>query len=270
MQDITAASGYTEIRDLFDRHSLLLFKDQDLDHTAQIRFGELFGPIEDRSKGANGPDPVVSDVSNVDTDDRVINENDDHVLHLRSNQLWHTDSTFLPIPALANVLTATVVPSTGGETEFVSTRVAWADMPASLKSRTRGKVFRHRYAHSRQKISKELARQELFTMWNDQAWRSVWLNPVTGEEALYIASHVFAVDGMDTAEGEALIEELTAFATQPQYIYRHQWQVGDVLVWDERATMHRGRPWPYSQARSLASICVTAREVDGLALVRPS
>ena len=270
MQDITAASGYTEIRDLFDRHSLLLFKDQDLDHTAQIRFGELFGPIEDRSKGANGPDPVVSDVSNVDTDDRVINENDDHVLHLKSNQLWHTDSTFLPIPALANVLTATVVPSTGGETEFVSTRVVWADMPASLKSRTRGKVFRHRYAHSRQKISKELARQELFTMWDDQAWRSVWPNPVTGEEALYIASHVFAVDGMDTAEGEVLIEELTAFATQPQYLYRHRWDVGDVLVWDERATMHRGRPWPYSQARSLASICVTAREVDGLALVRPS
>jgi alpha-ketoglutarate-dependent 2,4-dichlorophenoxyacetate dioxygenase len=107
-------------------------------------------------------------------------------------------------------------------------------------------------------------------MWQDQAWRAVWRNPVNGEEALYVASHAFGVDGMGEAEGQALIDRMIAWSTQDRYVYTHRWRAGDVLVWDERATLHRGRPWPYDQPRTLASICISVRDVDGLAEMRPA
>ena len=159
--------------------------------------------------------------------------------------------------------------SSGGETELVSTRTAWRDMPARLKDRVRHAVFGHRLAHSRARISPELAKLPGITRWADQRWRAVWPNPVNGTESLYIASHTFAVDDLSAAESQALIDELVAFATRPEAIYTHHWQPGDVLVWDERATLHRGRPWPYAEERTLASICISAGDVDGLRAVRP-
>ena len=175
------------------------------------------------------------------------------LLNLQSNFLWHTDSTFLPVPALANILTAKVISSSGGETELVSTRAGWSRLSSALKDKLRDAVFLHRYAHSRAKISPELAKEELFTMWPDQAWRAVWRNPVTGDEALYIASHVYGVRGMAQEDAAALIDELTAAMTRPEDIYTH---------------MHRGRPWPYAEERSLASFCVSASPADGLEEMR--
>lgn len=267
LNDVTAEAGYPDIRDAFETHSLLLFRDQDLDDDAHLTFGALFGPIENRSKGTI-VEPRMSKVTNVRADDSVAPEHDKQVLNLKANQLWHTDSTFLPVPALANIIAARVVPSRGGETELASTRAAWRDMPEALKARVRDKVLHHRYAHSRAKVSSDLAGEELFTMWQDQAWRALWRNPVNGEDALYIASHAFAVEGLEGAEGEVLIAELIDWCTQDPYVYSHRWQPGDVLVWDERATLHRGMPWPYEEPRTLASICISARDVDGLEDVR--
>ena len=270
LRQVTSANGYPEIRQAFETHSLLLFRDQSLDDEAHLAFGALFGPIEDRSMGKNGPKPHMDNVTNRLADNTIAAEEDNHTLNLKANQLWHTDSTFLPVPALANILAARVVSSRGGETEFVSTRAAWTEMPEDLKARARNAVLRHRFSHSRTKISPELAKLEKFAKWPDQAWRAIWRNPVNGEDALYIASHAFAVDGLPEAEGQTLIEELIALATRAGSVYAHTWRVGDVLMWDERATMHRGRPWPYEEERTLASICITARDVDGLDLVRPN
>lgn len=269
LSQITAESGYPTIREAFETHSVLLFRNQDLDDARHIAFGELFGPIEDRSRGANGSQPSISLVTNIKDDNTVASASDLQVLNLKANQLWHTDSTFLPVPALANVITARVVTSTGGETELVSSRIAWQDMPADLKSRARDAVLWHRCSHSRAKISEELATEEMYSSWEDRAWRAVWPNPFNGEEALYIASHAFAVAGMENGEGQGLIDALMAWATRDKYVYSHRWRPGDVLVWDERATLHRGRPWPYEEERSLASICISARDQDGLSLVRP-
>ena len=108
----------------------------------------------------------------------------------------------------------------------------------------------------------------MFNKWEDQAWRAVWRNPVNNEQGIYIASHAFRVEGLEDDEGAALIDELIAFCTQDQCVYTHRWRVGDVLIWDERATLHRGMPWPYTEERTLSSICVTASEADGLASVR--
>jgi len=269
LAEVRADAGYAEIRDLFERHSLLLFRDQYLSDAEQLALGRLFGPIEDRSEGANGTDAVVSEVSNIDAGEAVADAGDLRVLRHVANQQWHTDSTFLPVPALANILRADLLPSQGGETEFVSTRNAWRDLPDALRARVGDRVLRHRFSHSAGKVSARLAALPAYSKWPDQCWRAVWTNPRNGEAALYIASHVCGVEGMGADEGAALIEDLMQFATQPRYVYRHSWRSGDVLIWDERATLHRGRPWPYAQPRRLHSICISAGAADGLEAMRP-
>lgn len=269
VRQVRTGTRFARIRAAFEAHSLLLFRNQDLNDAEHLRFGALFGPVEDRSMGANGPDARMDNVTNRLADGTVAAADSLHTLNLTGNQLWHTDSTFLPVPALANLLAARVLPSEGGETELVSTRVAWAEMPPDLKSRTEGVVFRHRLAHSRSRVSKELAGRPEMNRWDDQIWRSLWRNPVNGTDSLYIASHACGVEGMAPEAGLVLIDELIDFATRPSMVYSHAWQPGDLLVWDERATLHRGRPWPYAQERTLASICISAGARDGLASVTP-
>ena len=268
LRAVTATDGYAALRQAFEEHSLLLFRDQELDDEAHLSFGALWGPIENRAKDADVGPPRMANVSNRLDDATIAAVDDLRTLDLMANQLWHTDSTFLPVPALANILAARVLSSVGGETELVSTRAAWHDMPAALKDRIRDGVIRHRLAHSRAALSPELAAQHL-ARWPDRMWRAIWPNPVTGDESLYIASHSVAVEGLSLDEGQRLIAELIEYCTQPQRVYTHRWQPGDVLVWDERATLHRGRPWPYHEERTLASICISASDADGVALVRP-
>ncbi len=110
----------------------------------------------------------------------------------------------------------------------------------------------------------------MFHKWSDQRWPAVIRNPVNGREALYIASHTFKVDGMDQGPSATLIDALTSFITQPAYVYSHKWRVGDVLIWDQRAVLHRATPWDYSQPRKLSSLCVSLRDEDGLDLMRQS
>lgn len=274
LREVTASHLYPAIRQQFEEHSALLFRGQNLSDQDHTRLAQLFGPLENRDAmaagSAAGKDIAfkVSAVSNVLADDQIADPESLHTLNLQGNMLWHTDSTFLPIPALVNLLTARVVPSSGGQTELVSTRAAWAEMPAAMKDPLKDAIIWHRLSHSRSKISDALARQEAMTQWPDRPWRAVWPNPVTGQEALFIASHAFAIEGMGLTQGRALIEQAIDFCTQPQFVYSHQWTVGDVLIWDERSTLHRGQPWPYGEARTLKSICCSVTADDGLASVK--
>lgn len=269
LSEISEEKDFPVLRALFEEHSTLLFHDQDLSPEDHIRLAEMFGPIEDRQKEERAPGEKagVSMLTN-EIEDGVTGEMDMHTLHMKANQQWHIDSTFMPTPSLCNILTSKVTTTEGGETEVASTRAAWAAMPEELKSRIRGRILHHNYRRSRERVSKELAEHPMFNKWPAQRWPAVWKNPVNGREALYIASHVFEVEGLDAAEGEALIDELMAFCTQPQFAYSHDWRVGDVLIWDQRATVHRGMPWPYDQPRVLASICVSMKDEDGLAEAR--
>jgi alpha-ketoglutarate-dependent 2,4-dichlorophenoxyacetate dioxygenase len=272
LRTVDRLSGYPDIRAAFEAHSLLLFRGQHLENAAHLRLGALFGPIEDHDDQAMGrerPKTRVDNLSNRLEGGAISAPDSAHTLDLKANQLWHTDSTFLPVPALANILAARVLSSTGGETELASTRVALRELPEALRARARASVFRHRLTYSRAKIAPELATAEIFTRWREQRWKAVWRNPINGEEALYIASHVCAVDGLDEETGQAFVDELMDFVTRPGRIYTHSWQPGDVLIWDERATVHRARPWPYAEERTLAGICISARDVDGLEDVRP-
>ncbi len=270
LMEVSADTLFPEIRALFEEHSALLFRDQDLTPEKHLELAGLFGPIEDREADVRKPGEAfkIPEVSNVLDDGTTSGEMDLKTLNLKANFLWHSDSTFLPVPSLVNILIGRVVTTEGGATELASTRAAWAEMPAELKARIEGRGIWHRYSHSRKKISEELSKLPMYNKWPDQHWKSVWPNPVNGREALYIASHAFAVDGYDSEESEALLAELTEFCTQPRFVYSHKWAVGDVMLWDQRAVMHRGTPWPYEQPRKLSSICSSVRESDGLAAIR--
>lgn len=271
LSEVTTTHLYPDIRALFEEHSALLFRGQELTDAQHMHLAQLFGPIEDRKADERKPGETfeVPKVSNVRDDGSTTAEMDHHTLHLKANFLWHCDSTFLPAPALTNLLVARVVTETGGHTELASTRVGWAEMPEALKARVRGRGVWHAYRHSRGKISPELAEQAMFNKWPDQHWKAIWTNPVNGREALYLASHSFKVDGYDQVQSQQLIDELIGFCTRPAFVYSHKWQVGDVLIWDQRAVLHRGTPWPYEKPRTLSSICVSATASDGLDALRP-
>lgn len=270
LKEVAEGHAFAQIRAAFEEHSALLFRGQDLDPETHVRLARLFGPIEDRNSDTLTPKGAykVPEVTNVMEDGSITGEMDLHTLNLKSNMLWHADSTFLPVPALINILTAKIATTTGGATELASTRAAFADMPPEKQEALRGMIIKHKYSHSRARISEELAKLPMFNKWPDTRWPAVWKNPVNGKEAVYVASHSFAVEGMGEAEGQVYIDALIAECTQPKYVYSHQWSVGDVLMWDQRAVLHRGTPWPYDQPRKLASICVSATDADGLATMR--
>lgn len=270
LSDVTAENLFPQIRALFEEHSALLFRAQDVSDEKHQELAQLFGPIEDRNADERKPGQnfEIPKVSNVQEDGTTSGEMDLKTLNLKANFLWHSDSTFLPISSLVNILIGRVVTTEGGATELASTRAAWAMMPEELKEKVRGRGIWHRYSHSRRKISPELAELPMFRKWPDQHWNAIWENPVNGREALYLASHAFKIDGYDEAESEALLAELTAFCTQPAFVYSHRWNVGDVLLWDQRAVMHRGTPWPYEQPRTLSSICSSVTEADGIDRIR--
>ena len=269
LRTVTAEKLYPEIRDLFEQYSLLLFRGQDLDESQHRALAALFGPLEnlrDTEKGLPQPRAMVS---NVVRSGELAEESDLQLRDLKSNFIWHTDSTFLPTPAISNILIGYNIPTSGGDTEFVSTRVGWQRMPSELKERARGQILLHRFAHSRKQVDDELAEQELYTKFPDTPWRTTWRNPVNGTESLYIAAHAYGVRDLPADEGVVLIDELMAAVTGPEAIYTHKWQVGDVLIWDQRATLHRGTAWPYHQERTLGSFVSSALESDGIASARP-
>ncbi len=270
LAEFVPTGRFDELRALFEEHSALLFRAQDFDDAAHLELAQSFGPIEDRKadERKEGEEFTIPKVTNVQSDSSLKGDMDLHRLHLESNFLWHSDSTFMPAPALTNILTARVVSQDGGATELASTRAAWEAMDPDLRNRIVDRGIWHHYSVSRAKISPELSKHPMFHKWPATHWKSVWANPVNGREALYIASHAFKVDGYDDAESVALLDELIDFCTRPPFTYSHQWEVGDVLIWDQRAVLHRGTPWPEEQPRTLSSICTTATEADGLNGIR--
>jgi alpha-ketoglutarate-dependent 2,4-dichlorophenoxyacetate dioxygenase len=180
LKDATADHLYPQIRAAFEEHSLLLFRGQDWTDEDILRFGVLWGEIENRTDG-----PVhVPKVSNVKADGSVLLPDALRLKDLQANMLWHTDSTFLPVPALANIITARVVPSGEGAAELVSTRAGFRRLDAALQDILRGALLRHRLTHSRAKIDPELTKLDYITKWDDQLWPAIWPNPVTGAEGV--------------------------------------------------------------------------------------
>jgi alpha-ketoglutarate-dependent 2,4-dichlorophenoxyacetate dioxygenase len=262
-------AAYKAVRAAFEEHSVLVFRDQDVTDDVQLAFSRRFGPPEVTKVGSQGTGTYFVILTTVGPDGKVAPPDSRIVLRNKANQLWHTDSSFKRVPALTSVLSARIIPARGGETEYVSTRLAFERLDPKQRERIANLFAWHDYAHSRGQIAAELASPEERAALPPVCWRIVWKNPVNGRSAVYLASHAYAIEGMEPATGKNLIDELTVAATAPGLSYMHQWKSGDVVMWDNRATMHRGRPWPAHEARLMVRTTVSATEADGLAGVRP-
>jgi alpha-ketoglutarate-dependent 2,4-dichlorophenoxyacetate dioxygenase len=270
LADIAAdEAAYTAARAAFEEHSVLVFRGQDMTDELQLAFSRRFGPPEVTKVGSLGTGTHFVTLSTIGADGKVVPP--DHRLALRNkaNQLWHTDSSFKSVPALASVLSARIIPVRGGETEFVSTRLAFERLDPALRNKVEQGFAWHDYAHSRGQIAPDLASSEERAALPPQCWRLNWRNPANGRSAIYLASHASAIEGLEHAAGAQLIEALMEIATAPGTSYLHGWHSGDVVMWDNRATMHRGRPWPAHEARLMVRTTISATEADGLASMRP-
>lgn len=270
IQDVAAGeSAYAAVRAAFEEHSVIVLRGQDVTDDAQLAFSRRFGPLEATKVGSAGYGSNLVVLKTLDEDGKVVPGDHRIALENKANQLWHTDSPFKKVPALASVLSSRIIPGRGGETEYVSTRLAFERLDPALQSRLENAFAWHEYAYSRGKIAPDLASPAERAALPPQCWRLVWKNPVNGRKALYIASHAYAIEGMDQKAAQELLAQLIEAATAPGGSYTHSWREGDVLMWDNRATMHRGRPWPASEPRYMVRTTISATEADGLEAMRP-
>ena len=265
----TDAEAYKAVREAFETHSLLVFRDQPIADDIQVAFSRAFGPLEFTKAASLGENSFYSRLTNVGRNGEIVPPTDRQVLVAQANALWHTDSSFKKTPALASVLTARVLPGEDGDTEFTSTRLAWERLPADLQERLKTAVATHSYANSRDQIHPDLANAEERKALPPVRWRLNWRNPTNDRRALYVASHAYAIDGMDDRDARQMLAQLLDEATRREFVYTHKWRTGDAVMWDNRAMLHRGRPWDYAKERSMVRTTISATVADGLNEVKP-
>ena len=266
----TDDQAYKDVRAAFETHSFLVFRDQAIADDVQTAYSRAFGPLELTKVASLGANSFYSRLTNVGSKGEILPVTDRQVLVAQANALWHTDSSFKKVPALASVLSARVLPGADGDTEFTSTRLAWERLPGDLKAKLQNAVATHSYANSRDQIHPDLANAEERKALPPVRWRMNWLNPSNDRRALYIASHAYAIDGMDDRDARQLLAELMDETTKRDYVHVHKWRQGDVVMWDNRAMLHRGRPWDYSKERSMVRTTISATNADGLDQVKPT
>lgn len=234
-----------DVLQAFEAHSVLMFPDQDLDAASLVAFSEHFGPLEKAisKQSDSGPGLHISHLSNVDDSGEIIPPDDRKQLFNAANRFWHTDSSYKPRTALASLLYAVQVPSRGGETEYASTRAGLRTLPAEKQALIEGRWAVHDFRRSRDMVAPGLVDEKLLDKLPPVARPLVRTNPGNGERALYIASHAVTIEGMTPGESRPLLDELLDWCTRPEHVYTHRWTVGDLVMWDNRCMLHRGRPW---------------------------
>lgn len=237
---------FGQVRDAFNRYAVVVFPEQILTDDQQIAFSGRFGPLEvsirkDRQRRIENP--RISDISNVDERDRVFDPDDERAIYNAGNRLWHSDSSFKRVPAMASLLSGREVPPEGGETEYADLRGAWDALPADRKRGLESLVAEHSFVYSRGLIGYDQFTDAERAAVPPVPQAVVRTHPATGRKSLYLGSHASYIIGRPVEEGRALLRELLDFATQPQFVYRHVWRRHDLVMWDNRCVLHRGRPW---------------------------
>jgi alpha-ketoglutarate-dependent 2,4-dichlorophenoxyacetate dioxygenase len=242
-------ASFEEIEDAFENFSVLVFPNQNLDDESQIDFSRRFGELE-KTQGHianNFTVKHVSEISNLDPDGKLMAADDPRLLFRIGQRNWHSDSSFKRVPAKASLLHARKLPPDGGDTQFSSLRAAYDALPAQRKRELEGKVAIHHYAYSRRNDGYQLTNEEEDRRFPPVPQAIIRANPVNGRKALYVGSHASHIRGMPEEEGCALLRELLAFATQEQFTCLHHWQVGDLVMYDNRAVLHRARPYKITE-----------------------
>jgi alpha-ketoglutarate-dependent 2,4-dichlorophenoxyacetate dioxygenase len=259
-----------DIKQAFATYAVLIFPDQHLSQDQHLDFARLFGPLETtialyRKDAKLRVRKEFADVSNLDPENRVWGKDSRQRMFQLGNRLWHTDSSFKRLPALASLLYARSIPTIGGHTEFADERAAYDALPEAMKRRLGSLVAEHSIFNSRAKLG--------FTEFSAEERQGlppvpqvvVRTIPESGRKSLYLASHAGRILGMSEPDGRALIDELVAHATQRQFVYTHRWRLGDLVIWDDRCTMHRGTEFDdlrWKRDMQRATVCDIANSCE--------
>jgi alpha-ketoglutarate-dependent 2,4-dichlorophenoxyacetate dioxygenase len=240
-----------------DRYAVLVFHDQPLDNEQQVAFSRNFGAIE-LAVGSNVTRPEdrrlpleLADISNLDRDNRVLARDDRRRMFALGNELWHSDSSFRAVPAKYSLLSARAVPATGGNTEFADMRAAYDALAPETKAEIEDLVCEHSLIYSRSLLGFADFTEEEKITFAPVRQRLVRTHPVTGRRSLFLASHAGTIAGWPMPEARALLRELVEHATQREFVYAHRWRQHDLVMWDNRQTMHRARHYKADEVRDM-------------------
>jgi alpha-ketoglutarate-dependent 2,4-dichlorophenoxyacetate dioxygenase len=240
-----------------DRFAVLVIHGDVLTPQQQLAFTRSLGELERTERtGLRAPEdyrlpPVFADVSNLDKQEQPLGREDRRRLFSLGNRLWHSDSSFKVVPARYSLLHALRLPSKGGETEFADMRAAYDALDDETRELVEDLVCEHSQMYSRQQIGFFDLSDEERKLFAPVRQRLVRTHPVTGRRSLYLSSHAGGIDGWPVPEARAFLRDLTEHATQREFVYRHHWRVGDLVIWDNRQTMHRQRPFPAEEPRDM-------------------
>ena len=239
-----------------DEHAVLVFPAQRVDDAQQLAFTAQFGPPDiGRKKAVRSADGRIPaemiDLSNLDENGYVIDASHRRVLSLLGTRLWHSDSSYQRPAAKYSMLRAVVVPPWGGETEFADCRAAFDALPAALLAEAADRFAEHWVHHSRSTLGWEPTAEETQGAMPPVRWPLIRVHPESGRKTLYIGAHARRVIGLELPAGRILLRDLQEHATQPEFVYRHRWRPGDLVLWDNRAVMHRGCRYDLAQIRDM-------------------
>jgi alpha-ketoglutarate-dependent 2,4-dichlorophenoxyacetate dioxygenase len=237
------------VETLMREHAVLCIRGQShIDDEQQLAFARAFGPLELPGSTPHRGGRVafgLYDVSNLDATGEIAEADSPRAKIAKGNELFHADSSFNDLPSKWSMLRGVIVTSEGGETETIDMRAVYDALPQAMKDRIEGLVAEHNYFHSRRKAGAQIDDTNHPLAPYMRAIHPLVRTSASGRQALFVGAHTQRVLGLDEATGAALIEELIAFATQPRFIYAHKWRVGDILIWDNRCTLHRGTQYDY-------------------------
>jgi alpha-ketoglutarate-dependent 2,4-dichlorophenoxyacetate dioxygenase len=239
-----------------DQYAVLVWPNQPLTQDQQIAFARALGPLDlGLRKVKTGPHRFkydeLADISNVTLDGEVAARTHAKIVGNVANQLWHSDSSFQQTRAKYSMLSAVVVPALGGDTEFADLRLAYDHLPDWRRQQISDLVAVHYALHSRFLLGDTQYTEAQRNAIAPAHWPLVQTDPRTGRKILFVGIHACEILGMTLAEGRMLLMDLLEHATQPAFVYRHTWQVGDLVMWDNTATVHRGRYFDFAQRREL-------------------
>lgn len=269
-----ADADFEAIREAFWKYAVLIFPDQHLTQEQHLAFSAKWGPVEkertlDPKATPSRFSGEFADISNLTAEGKIWGETSRQRMYKAGNKLWHTDSSFKRLPSLCSLLYSRKIAPVGGHTQFADQRAAYDALPEATKAKLHGLVVEHWIVHSR--------RRNGFTEFNEEEMKRlppvpqvlVRTIPQTGRKSLYVASHAGRIFGMPDDEGRALIDELIAHVTQRQFVYTHRWRPNELVMWDNRCTMHRGTDyddlrWVRDMSRVTISDIANSCEQEGV------
>jgi alpha-ketoglutarate-dependent 2,4-dichlorophenoxyacetate dioxygenase len=274
-----SGENFEAIKQAFWKYAVLIFPQQQLSTDQQLAFSEKFGPVEKERTLDPKATPTryggaFSDISNLSIDGKIWGEDSRQRMYKAGNKLWHTDSSFKYLPSLCSLLYSETVVPIGGHTEFADQRAAYDALPAAMKKKLEGLVAEHWIATSRRRSGFHDFNEDEQKRLPPVPQMLVRTIPQNKRKSLYVASHAGRIWGMPNDEGRALIDELLAHVVQRQFVYTHRWRPNELVMWDNRCTMHRGTDfddlrWVRVMRRVTVSDVANSCEQEGVRAPEP-